>query len=210
MSNGPDQVELLFDGDRPQGRADRLRRPEDSVYPVAGEQKVAGNVVPGKMLIRHRMCEHDTQGNHKKVQRPDAQNTSDVEQPERNSTCLLPLPQQERRDQKSAQREKQIHACRTRLDDRPQQQRHGQMQPAIERPLRGQGMKDKDTQEGVEPQSVKLWLIEAALLMHPRQRNLAQHFSQLPHFANPSAERFAVCQELLENIFEPPGLLEPN
>ena len=80
--------------------------PKDGVHPVTDEEHIAGNVVPGKTLIRHGMREHDAQGNHDKVERPDTQDTPDVKQPERDSSGLPAFPQQERGDKKSAQREK--------------------------------------------------------------------------------------------------------
>ena len=90
--------------------------PKDSVNPVGDKKYVTGDVLPWQAWtivpevasIRYRMCEHNAQGNHEKVERPNAQDPSDVEQPERNLPRLLALPEQQRRDQKSTQNEEQI------------------------------------------------------------------------------------------------------
>src|SRR5271156_1185140 len=99
----------------------------------------------------------------------------------RNSSCLLPLPQQDGGDQKGAQRKEQIDTCGARLGNRSPQPWQRHMQMAIERRLIGQRMTNEYAQKRVEPQSVKFGLIEAMLRSASRPCRCTQDSSQLPH-----------------------------
>src|SRR5271156_6800983 len=100
----------------------------------------------------------------------------------RNSSCLLPLPQQDRGDQKGAQRKEQIDTCGARLGNRSPQPWQRHMQTAIEGRLIGQRMTNEYAQKRVEPQSVKFGPIEAMLRSESPPCRCMRDSSQLAHF----------------------------
>src|SRR6185369_9560545 len=114
---GPRQVELLLNGDAPQGKDDRRGETLEDDPPIAGKERESHACAPTDLLTRNDPVQRSSECEENEVQRPDAQDASQVESTHIDFATLLLLAQQQLGNEIRAKGEEDINAKRSHRTD---------------------------------------------------------------------------------------------
>src|SRR5689334_2577096 len=138
--------------------------PMKHINPVAGEQSVTHYIFDREMLGMTESGYDGGKGYKSQVQRPDAKNSADVEAAKIQLSRGFAFPQQKARNKVGAQGEEEINSIRAGSKDRDNQRPNSvrQTKGGVELGPAGRGMKHEDSEEGKEPENIKLGSVKAS------------------------------------------------
>ncbi len=107
---GPEDVELLFDGDAPEREDYRRWKADEDQPPVATEQGKGESGAPSDVLAGNVPLHHPGEGEKGEIKRPDAQDAADVEGLEIDAAKAGTLADEKLGDEIGAEQEEEIDA----------------------------------------------------------------------------------------------------